>query len=106
MLEGGVVGAAAGEEVGEEVEDLFFVQGVEQAGGHEGEGGGLAGLDGGPRDLLHLRGSRAGLEGHGGFAFGEPADWFSGGERIGWGGRGELRLGWLLTRAYAAGTGD
>ena len=35
VLEGRVVGAAAGEHVGEEVEDLFLVEGVEQAGGHQ-----------------------------------------------------------------------
>ena len=44
MLEGGVVGAAAGEEVGEEVEDLFLVQRVEQSAGTRESAEGLRDL--------------------------------------------------------------
>ncbi len=37
VMEGRVVGVAAGEQIGQQVENLFFVQAVQQAGRHEGE---------------------------------------------------------------------
>ena len=71
VLERCVVGFAFREEIGEQVEDLFLAQRVEQAGGHERERGGFARLDGGLGDLLHLGGGRAGLEGHAVLVLGE-----------------------------------
>ena len=65
VLERRVIRAAAGEDEGEEVEDLLLVEGVEERGGHERERGDAAGFDRALRNFLDLVRRRAGLDGDG-----------------------------------------
>ena len=36
VVEGCVFGVAASQQVGQQIEDLFFIEGIQQAGGHDG----------------------------------------------------------------------
>ena len=65
LLKRRMIGFAGGLQVREQVEDLFFVERVQQGCGHDGDGGGTSGLDFLLDELLLLIGGGAGLYGDG-----------------------------------------